>query len=127
MQIARDFESGTTGAFSNIATRQRMVPALNFRNPNPRGASFVKYDGYRKLDNGITELIDAKTRLVPFSTRSGPFISSSVRDGLMRKSLSIQQNPGFRAILEFPNPASRSEAQLVLRQLGITNISTRVR
>ena len=127
MRNARDFEAGTIGAFSDVASRQRMAPALRFDNPKPNGASFVKFDGYQQLDNGITELIDSKTRLVPFSTRQGPFISDSVRDGLVRKSLAIQQNEGFRAVLEFPTATARREAQQVLRQLGITNISTRVR
>jgi len=126
-RAARDFESGTIGAFSDVATRQRSVPALRFNNPNPNGASVVKFDGFRQLDDGVIELIDAKTRIVPFSTRQGPFISPSVRDALVRKSLAIEQNPGFRAVLEFPTAAARREAQQVLRQLGITNISTRVR
>ncbi len=104
-----------------------MVPGLRFSNPNPNGAGVVKFDGFQRLDNGIVELNDAKTRIVPFSTRNGPFISNSVRDGLIRKSLAVEQNPGFRAVLEFPTTAARREAQQVLRQLNITNISTRVR
>jgi hypothetical protein len=124
--IARDYESGATGAFSDILSRKRVVPALKFNNPNPRGAAFVKFDGFQQLDGGVMELIDRKTRVVPFSTHQGPFISPSVRDGLTRKSLAISQNPGYRAVLEFPTAAARREAQQVLRQLGITNISTRI-
>jgi filamentous hemagglutinin len=127
MQTARDFESGTTGAFSDIATRQRQVPALRYDNPNPNGAPYVKFDGYQQLDDGVIELVDAKTRIVPFSTREGPFISSSVRDGLVRKSEALAQNPGYRGVIELPTVEARREAQQVLRQLGITNISTRVR
>lgn len=127
IQAARDFESGTTGAFSDIATRQRQVPALRYDNPNPNGAPFVKFDGYQQLDDGVIEIIDSKTRIVPFSTREGPFISPSVRDGLVRKSEAISQNPGYRGVIELPTTEARREAQQVLRQLGITNISTRVR
>jgi hypothetical protein len=127
IQNARDFESGTTGAFSDIATNQRHVPALRYDNPNPNGAPFVKFDGHQQLDNGIIELIDSKTRIVPFSTREGPFISPSVRDGLVRKSEALSQNPGYRGVIELPSIEARREAQQVLRQLGITNISTRVR
>jgi RHS repeat-associated protein len=126
-QAARDFESGTIGAFTDVATRQRSVPALRFNNPNANGANVVKFDGFSQLDDGVIELIDSKTRIVPFATRQGPFISPSVRDGLMRKSMAIDDNPGFRAVLEFPTAEARREAQQVLRQLGITNISTRVR
>ena len=57
MQAARDFESGTTGA------------------------SYVKFDGCQRLDNGIIKLIAAKMRIVLFSTKDGPFISTSARDG----------------------------------------------
>ncbi|WP_335922512.1 hypothetical protein [Shewanella algae] len=127
IQNARDFESGTTGAFSEIATRQRQVPALRYDNPNPNGAPFVKFDGYQQLDNGVIELIDSKTRIVPFSTREGPFISPSVRDGLVRKSEALSQNSGYRGVIELPTIEARREAQQVLRKLGITNISTRVR
>lgn len=125
MRNARDFESGTTGAFSDIATQQRQVPALRFDNPN--GASVIKFDGHQQLDNGIIELIDSKTRIVPFSTKDGPFISPSVRDGLVRKSEALSHNSGFKGVIELQTIEARREAQQVLRQLGITNISTRVR
>ena len=127
MQRARDFESATPGAFTDISTQQRMVPALPFDNPNPRGAPVVRFDGYRHLDDGLVELIDAKTRIVQFATRQGPFISPSVRDGLMRKSQALSQNPGYIGVIELPSVEARREAQQVLRQLGITNLSTRTR
>jgi YD repeat-containing protein len=127
MKIARDFESGTSGALSDIATQQRVVPALRFENPNANGAPFVKFDSHQALDNGLVELIDAKTRIVPFANSNGPFISSSVRDGLVNKSLALTQNPGHVGVIELPTITARREAQLVLRQLGINNITTRVR
>ena len=127
MPTARDFESGTVGAFSDIATRQRQVPALKFDNPNTDGKPYVKFDGYQRIDNGLVEMIDSKTRVVPFSTKDGPFISPSVRDGLVRKSQALAQNPGYTGVIELSTVAARREAQQVLRQLGINNISTRVR
>ena len=105
------------------------VPVLFFfsNNPNPNGKRFVKFDGFRKLANGSVELIDSKTRIVPFATKQGPFISPSVRDSLTRKSLAIGQNSGVVGVIELPTASARKEAQHVLRQLGIKNILTRVR
>jgi hypothetical protein len=75
----------------------------------------------------VTELIDAKARIVPFSTRQGPFISGSVRDGLLRKSQALAQNPSFRGVIEVPTQAARREALQVLQTLGIRNLRVRVR
>lgn len=127
MQRARDFESGTSGAFSLLSTKQRVVPGLVYNNDNINGKAFVKFDGFRILDNGVTELIDAKTRIVPFSTKAGPFISPSVQDSLGRQSRALAQNPGFRGVIEVPTVEVLREARLVLRELGITNIHIRVR
>jgi len=127
MQIARDFEAGTTGAASSLATRQRFVPALKFDNPNPNGASLVRFDGFENLDNGVVQLIDSKTRIVPFTQNGAPIITGSVRDQLFRQSAALGQNPGFRAVIELPTEAARKEADQVLIQLGLDNIATRVR
>jgi hypothetical protein len=126
-QAARDFEAGTEGAFSDIATRQRQVPALQYDNPNPNGVPFIKFDGFSQLDDGTIELIDAKTRLVPYATSDGAVITESVIDSLTRQSAALAQNPGFRGVLEFPTQAAANEAQTVLNELKIRNIGVRVR
>jgi hypothetical protein len=69
------------------------------------------------------QVADAQAGLV----YKGMFIAPSVRDGLVRKSEALAQNPNYRGVIELPTPVARREAQQVLRQLGITNISTRVR
>lgn len=74
-----------------------------------------------------TVLIDAKTRIVPFSTRQGPFISDSVRQILLARSRALVQNPSFIGIVEVPSEAAAREARIVLRQLGITNLGVRIR
>jgi hypothetical protein len=127
MQAARDFESGTAGALSDVASHSRAVPSLRFDNPNPGGRNYVRFDSARNLGDGTIELIDAKTRIVPFDTRSGPFVSDNVRNSLLARSRAIAQNPRFRGVLEFPDVASAREAKVVLRQLGITNLRVRVR
>ncbi len=59
-------ESGTPGAFSDLATRQSAIPALRFDNPKPNGVNYVKFDGYEELPGGEKLLlIDAK-RTLPF-------------------------------------------------------------
>jgi hypothetical protein len=127
IRASRDFEAGTEGAVTDIVTQTRQVPALQFDNPNPKGASFVKFDGFSHLDDGTIELIDSKTRLVPYSTEDGPVITESVADGLRRQSAALVQNPGYTGMLEFPTQAAADEAEGVLEQLNIKNISVRVR
>jgi hypothetical protein len=124
---ARNFEAATEGAYSDVATQQRQVPALRYTNPNPNGAPYVKFDGFRRLDDGTIELIDAKTRLVPYSTVDGPVATKSVADGLTRQRVALAQNPGYTGVLEFPTQAAADEANVVLRRLKIENIGVRVR
>jgi hypothetical protein len=103
------------------------VPALRYDNPNPRGAPYVKFDGYRRLENGKIELIDANTRIVPFETADGPYISKGIKEGLARQSAALKQNPGYVGVIELPTEAAAEEARLVLNELKIENISIRVR
>jgi hypothetical protein len=119
-RTARDFESGTTGAYSDLASQQRVTPALRFDNPNPRGNNYVKFDGIE----GNT-LIDSKTRLLTFDSRGRRVIPQ--RDDIMRISEAARQNPQFRVVFEFPNAEAQREARQILLELGIDNIRTRVR
>ena len=66
-------------------------------------------------------------RVVPFSTKEGPYISNSVADGLMRKSEALSQNPGYIGVIEVPSVEARREAVRVLNTLGIDNINVRIR
>jgi hypothetical protein len=127
MKAARDFEAATEGAYSDVATQQRQVPALRYNNPNPKGAPYVKFDGYRRLENGKIELIDAKTRIVPFETAEGPYISKGVREGLARQSRALAQNSGYVGVIELPTSGAAAEARAVLKTLGIENLTARVR
>lgn len=122
MKAAREFENGTSGAYSSVASRNRVVPALKFDNPNPAGAPYVKFDG---IEGNI--LIDAKTRILTFPTRAGLVTPKNVRETLQRVSEALRQNPGYKAVYEFPDEVARAEAQMILHKLRIKNISTRVR
>jgi filamentous hemagglutinin len=120
-QIAADFEAGTSGAFSDVVTRNRVVPALRFDNTNPAGHNFVKFDGFE----GNTLLIDAKTRLLTFESQGRVIIPQA--EDLRRMNEALRQNPEFRGVIEFPDEAARAQAEEILNGLGLNNIETRVR
>jgi hypothetical protein len=119
-KTARDFESGTTGAYSDTASQRRAVPALRYDNPNPRGDNFVKFDGIE----GNT-LIDSKTRILTFESRGRRVVPQV--DDIIRVSEAARQNPQFKVVYEFPSLEAQREARQILLDLGITNIRTRVR
>ncbi len=120
-RAANDFEAGTTGARSDVASRDRVVPALRYNNPNPRGNKFVRFDGIE----GTKVVIDAKTRILTFESR-GRTVLPQEQD-LRRINRALEQNPGVRAVFEFPTETARAHAEGVLRSLGIDAIQTRVR
>lgn len=122
-RVARQFEAATPGAFSLGGTR-RGVPSLRF--DNPPGRNFTKFDG-KRLVGEITELIDAKTRLLVIPKSRGPFVPQGIIDGLRNKSRALTQNRGFRGVLEFPTAEEAEKARRILRDLGISNLRVRVR
>ena len=126
-QAAQDYEAQTPGATTDPATGQKMVPALIYQNPNPNGRPYVKWDGSQVLPDRTTELIDSKTGIVPYSTDNGPIITSSVQTTLLNKSTALSQNPGYTGVIDLPTTAAANKAQSVLDQLGIENISVRIR
>ncbi len=108
------FESGTLGALSDIPSQQKVVPAIRFDNPNPRGYNFAKFDGIEA--DGVT-LIDRKTSL---TTKSKQLQS------LQRVSIALKQNPDFKLVFEFPNQKAADRALDILIKQNITNINIRV-
>ncbi len=120
------FEAGTSGAMRDLATRQKVVPALRFDNPNPKGHNFIKLDGFELTAKGGLTLIDSKLSLVSFNKNGRLFIPDGGR--LQNLSMAIKQNEGARVVFEFPNAAASDNARFILRRnLGIENITTRVR
>ena len=108
------FESGTTGAFSDVLSQRKAVPAIRFDNANPRGNNFVKFDGIEA--DGIT-LIDRKTALTTFDKQL---------QSLQRVSDALKQNSGFKGVFEFPNQKAADRALDILIEQNITNINVRV-
>lgn len=126
-RLAKLHEDGTDGALYDRDSQQHVVPALRYDNPNPNGKAVVKFDGYRLLDDGRVELIDAKTRVLTFSTRRGLVVPDKVQQQLLRQSEALSQNDGYLGAIEVPSEATAADAVAALRKLKIDNISVRVR
>ncbi|TFY88300.1 filamentous hemagglutinin N-terminal domain-containing protein [Pseudomonas kairouanensis] len=109
------FEAGTTGAFSDVLSERKAVPAIRFDNPNPAGNNFVKFDGVEDV-GGIT-LIDRKTALTTFDKQI---------QSVQRVSSALKQNPGIKAVFEFPTQKAADRATDILIEQNIRNISVRV-
>ena len=122
---AQDFQAGTNGAFTDLATGKGGVPALRYTNPNEKGVNFVKFDGIETAVDGSTVmLIDAKTKLAIWS----PSTQKSVLDTLQRVKSAVDQNPGYKVLYEFPNQKVEAQAKAFIRSNGFDNIvSTRTR
>ena len=126
-QAAQDYEAQTPGAAIDPATGQKIVPALVYQNRNPNGLPYVKWDGSQVLPDGTTELIDSKTRIVPYSTSDGPAITENVQTSLLNKSAALTQNPSYTGVIDLPTQSAVDEAKQVLNRLGIENISAQLR
>jgi filamentous hemagglutinin len=109
------FEAGTTGAFSDVLSQRKAVSVIRFDNPNPNGNNFVKFDGVEDF-NGIT-LIDRKTALTSFDKQI---------QSVQRVSNALRQNPGIKAVFEFPSQKAAGRATNILIQQNIRNITVRV-
>lgn len=114
---AAKFENGTTGAFSDVPSQSRAVPALRFDHPNPNGNrtnNFVRFDGVEA--DGVT-LIDRKLSLTSKSDQ----IKS-----LQRVSEALHQNSNYNLVYEFPTQKAADRAMDILFKQSITNIDVRV-
>jgi len=122
---AQEFQAGTSGAFTDLATGKSGVPALRYNNPNDKGVNFVKFDGVeRGADGSSILLIDAKTKLAIWS----PSTQKSVMDTLQRVKSAVDQNPGYKVVYEFPNVKVEAQAKAFIRANGFGEIvSTRTR
>jgi len=122
---AQDFQAGTNGAFTDLATGKGGVPALRYTNPNEKGVNFVKFDGIETaVDGSSVMLIDAKTKLAIWS----PSTQKSVLDTLQRVKSAVDQNPGYKVVYEFPNQKVEAQAKAFIRSNGFDSIvSTRTR
>jgi hypothetical protein len=110
--VAQVFEDAASGAASDIVTRNKIVPALFFDNPNLRGRNFVRFDGIEG-----TRLIDRKLNV---TTKS-----KQVRD-LRRMSLALQQNPAFQGVIQVPDAAAQRAAMRALNKAGVNNITVEI-
>ena len=102
-QLAFDYEDSLVGAASDVATRRRIVPALQYNNPNPRGSNLVRFDAQDPLNPNV--LIDRKLNV---TTHSG-----QIRQ-LERQAEALRQNPGYSLRIEVPTDAAARAARHAL-------------
>jgi hypothetical protein len=124
---ARDFQEGGVGSFFEIESEMPMVPALEYKNPAPRGRNFIKLDLPEIAPDGTHIVLnDAKTRMATFN-------KGAARDTLNRLNrlrIASQQNEhsNVKAIWELPNEYLAQEAREFLRLNGHRNtVVVRVR
>jgi hypothetical protein len=94
---AAQFEAATTGAFSDIATGKRAVPALRYTNDVTYGHSVKRFDGFD--DTHVMTLKDAKYNFD--SMKAG---RKSNLD-MQRAMKALQDNLGILGVLELQNSA----------------------
>ncbi len=111
---AANYQNGTTGASSNVASQKAEIPALRYTNPNPNGVNYVKFDGY---DDITFTLIDRKINVTNHR--------KSI-DQVRRMSEALRQNPAFNAVIEVPNQKIQRKALRLLEKAGVDNISVRI-
>ncbi len=122
------YQAQTAGSSTDPATgRSAASPALRYDNPNPNGEPIVKWDGIQVLPDGTIELIDAKRAIPIIPKRTGPFVPPKFENQLVRQSAALAQNPGFAGVIEVPTAEAAADARRVIADLGIENISVRVR
>jgi hypothetical protein len=107
---ARAYQSGTTGARSNVTTQKPQAPALTYRSASGTD-EVVRFDG---LSGDV--LIDRKTSVTTFPKS---------QQQALRQSEALRQN-GLRGRWEVTSPGERNRAKKMLKELGIDNIDVSV-
>jgi hypothetical protein len=122
---AREHQSGTDGAFSDVRTKKFASAALRFVNPNKRGRNFIKFEVSGVSDDGnFIELADAKTKLAIWSR--GP--QQTTPRTLERTKEALIQNPGYRVVYEFDDTVSEQKARRFIQKHNYHHyIRTRMR
>ncbi|KPC53154.1 hypothetical protein WG78_08690 [Amantichitinum ursilacus] len=124
-QNAIDFQSGTSGAFTDLGTVKPAVPALRYDNPFPNGVNYIRFDGIETPPDGSTLLLIDSKRQLPLWI---PEAQNDLKDSLTKIKSALEQNPGFKVVYEFPNLKAANAAQKFIDQTGFTStISVRVR
>jgi RHS repeat-associated protein len=106
--LAQNYEDSLIGASSDIATRRRIVPALEYANPNLRGKPFVRFDAPDPT-NPFT-LVDRKLNV---TTHSGQL------DQLRRQANALSQNPGYSLRIEVPDRTAARAARNAIQRADL--------
>lgn len=118
LQSAQNFQAGTSGAFSEVASEKMVVPALRYTNDVTSGLNYIKFDGIEQTAHGANLLIDAKTKLAIWSDAT----QASVASTLSRVDKALRDNPGFTVVYEFPNTKVAQQAADFINARGFGDV-----
>jgi filamentous hemagglutinin len=107
---ARDYQSGASGARSNIATRAPQAPEIDYTNAAGKTVP-VRLDGQEG-----SVLVDRKISVTTYPKSQAQ---------ALRQSEALRQN-GLTGQWEVPTTAEKMRADRMLQKLGIDNIEVRV-
>jgi hypothetical protein len=109
---AHEFQKKTKGVIYDPATNKYTVPALRYKNPNPNGVNYIKFDAAEVSEDGVHLIVkDVKTKLlVGFHP-----VHQKARNTVERIKEALLQNPGVRVVYEFPNGEEARAARDFLR------------
>jgi filamentous hemagglutinin len=118
LQSAQNFQAGTSGAFSEVASEKMVVPALRYPNDVTSGLNYIKFDRIEQTAHGANLLIDAKTKLAIWSDAT----QASVASTLSRVDKALRDNPGFTVVYEFPNTKVAQQAADFINARGFGDV-----
>ncbi len=105
---AAGYEASAPGARSDVLTRCRVVPALEYVNPNAKGAPFVCADAVDPYNPSV--LIDRKWSVIPKSDAVAKFRGNVLE--------ALRQNQDCSLRIEVPNQKGAVDARRLLRLSG---------
>lgn len=99
---AGEWQSDAPGAYSDVESRRFAAPVLRFDpRDNKARNNFVKFDAIE----GADKLIDRKTNMPPHWQSMKEKIQA-----MCRTAQALEQNPGFKAVYEFPDEKAMNKA-----------------
>ena len=112
-QDALDYQSSLPGAVTDVKTQKLIAPGLRYDNPNPRGKSYILFDGLDLYDP--TTLIDRKLGIAR---------SKKQKDTFRRWAEGLKQNREIKIRIEVPNQRVLNGIRDFIDTLNIDQIVT---
>jgi len=113
------FKRKTSGAAWSVVHDKAIVPALCYKNSNPKGWNHVRFDGFDVNSKGTT--------VIAAEIRMGTWNQDTLHILRSRKT-ALEQNPGYRGVYEFPTHEAMEEAKAFVKENRFDHvINVRVR